>query len=547
MELLRKIPVIKSTILPSKRIFMPHDPLTGLLQKIFFSSVREKEETAGLWRARQESRRRFLKESALAAGGLLLSSTLGAWAANPPTRRREVSSSRVAIVGAGMAGLHAAWRLQQQGIMATVYEASSRPGGRMFTMKDVFGPSLTTDIGGEFVDSTHTDILQLVHELGLECYDLRTDTLIPKTFWFEGKLLGEKELREAIAPFTDRLMQDIHSLPPVISHATADHFRQLDQQSILEYLTSIGISGWLFQFLNVVLTREYGMEAAEQSAINFLIMFEPPLAKEADYELFGQDHEVFKIKGGSQHLSDKLYEQVKDRVLFNRQLVSLHSDADGQGYRLQFTGTDGPQTVQASHVIVTLPFSILRSLDLQIPLPPGKRKCIDEIGYGNSCKFIMGMQDKSWRQAGQQGYTFTDLSFGCGWDSSQSQSSSPGSFTVFGGGQFAEQVRGAKEEELVNQFLPALDTIYKGSAKNYNGRKLKYCWAGHPYSKAGYSSFRKGQWSTLAGWEGVPVGNVFFAGEHVSREFQGYMNGAAETGRVAADAVFKTLTIANHE
>ncbi|MBN9382194.1 MAG: FAD-dependent oxidoreductase [Chitinophagaceae bacterium] len=536
---------------------MAHDPLTGLLLRIFHSSIRENEESARLWQARQESRRRFLKESVLAAGGLLFSSFIGIGSSLPspegvqqashrppsigPTPTSAGPSSTIAIVGAGMAGLHAAYCLKQKGFSSTIYEASARPGGRMFTMKDVFGPGLTTDVGGEFVDTTHTEILRLVHQLGLECYDLRADHLIPKSFWFEGQLKSQKELREAIAPFVHRIMQDIHALPPVISHRSADEFRRLDELSILEYLRSVGIGGWLFNFLNVVLSREYGMEASEQSAVNFLIMFEPPLKKDADYELFGQDHEVFKIKGGSQHLTDKLYAQVKDQVVFETPLTSLRPDTDGKGYVLEFADARGRRQEKADYVILTLPFTILRTLDLQIPLSPEKKKCIQEIGYGNSCKFIMGMKEKAWRHAGRQGYTFTDLSFGCGWDSTQFQSASLGSFTVFGGGDFGENMRRSKEEDLVQQYLPALDTIYKGASQNYTGRNLKFCWAGHPYSKAGYSSFKKGQWSTLAGWEGVPVGNVFFAGEHVSREFQGYMNGAAETGRVAAESVMARI------
>ena len=504
------------------------------------------------------NRRRFLRDSALAAAGLLLAPALKAasfvpGAANlepgpivsgiPPSFPGDPASPKVAIVGAGMAGLNAAYQLKRQGITSTVFEASGRVGGRMFTLKDKFGPGITTDIGGEFVDSNHTDILRLVAELGLELYDLKKDTLANKTFWFEGRLLGEKDLREAIMPYTDRLLKDIHSLPEVISHATADSFRALDQLSILDYLRSIGINGWLFHFLDMVLTREYGMESAQQSAINFLIMFEPPAPAEKDYELFGQDHEVYKIKGGSQHLSDKLYEQLKDQVRLQHRLLSIDPNRHG-GYELHFESEGGPGTVHADHVILTLPFTILRSLRLNIAMPAEKRRCIDEIGYGNSCKFIMGVNDKPWRKAGMQGYTFTDLSFGCGWDSSQSQSEKRGSFTVFGGGRFADWVRQNKKEDLTRKFLPALDTIYKGSSTSYNGLNTKFCWAGNPYSKAGYSSFKTGQWSTLAGWEGVPVGQVYFAGEHVSREFQGYMNGAAQTGRVAAEAV--TTHIAGH-
>jgi len=538
---------------------MAHNPLTFLLQKAFADAARESRSPS---RPSSEdrgeasgSRRRFLKNSALATTSLFIPPILkagrfGAQATQDPgypdsqAFGSDPGSVEVAIVGAGMAGLNAAYQLKRQGISSTVFEASGRVGGRMFTLKDKFGPGLTTDIGGEFVDTTHTDILQLVKELDLELYDLSRDTLAHKTFWFEGRLLGEKDLREAIQPFIDRLLKDIHSLPPVISHVTADSFRQLDQLSILDYLKSIGIGGWLFKFLDMVLTREYGMEAAQQSAINFLIMFEPPAPVDKDYELFGQDHEVFKIKGGSQHLSDKLYEQVKEQVVLQRKLVEI--GANGQkGYELHFENEGDRWTVQADQVILTLPFTILRSVSMRIPMPEAKRKCIDEMGYGNSCKFIIGVDDKPWRKAGMQGYTFTDLSFGCGWDSSQLQSEKTGSFTVFGGGNFADWVKENKGSALIRQFLPALDTIYKGAKRSHNGRSTKFCWAANPYSKAGYSSFKTGQWSTLAGWEGVPAGRVYFAGEHVSREFQGYMNGAAQTGRVAAEAVAANRKLTN--
>jgi monoamine oxidase len=546
---------------------MPHDPLTRLLQKAFASAARQAasapaasvQATPGQApEPRSLDRRHFLRQSALAAGALFIPPILRAGLTGlPPT------GNKVVIVGAGMAGLNAAWQLKQQGIPSMIYEASARVGGRMFTIKDRFGPGLTTDIGGEFVDSTHSDILALVKQLNLNLYDLHKDDLTPKTFWFEGRLLGEKDLREALAPYITQLMKDIHSFPAVISHETAAGFRQFDEMTILEYLRSIGVSGWLLKFLDVVLTREYGMEAAEQSAINFLIMFEAPAPADSDYELFGQDHEVFKIQGGSQHLTDVLYAQVRDQVVLQQRLIAIHPNPH-RGYDLHFesataqSNPGGPDTttpqitgsqtvIQADHVILTIPFTILRTIDLTVPMPAAKRKCIDEIGYGNSCKFIMGVREKPWRQAGRQGYTFTDLSFGCGWDSSQLQSDHEGSFTVFGGGHFAEDVQKTKGEELAGQYLSALDTIHPGAAKAYTGKYMKYCWAGHPYSRAGYSSFKRGQWSTLAGWEGWPIGNIYFAGEHVSREFQGYMNGAAQTGRVAAEAIIKKLTIAHHE
>ena len=66
-------------------------------------------------------------------------------------------------------------------------------------------------------------------------------------------------------------------------------------------------------------------------------------------------------------------------------------------------------------------------------------------------------------------------------------------------------------------------------------------WIGNPLSKGSYSCYKVGQWSTIAGLEAEPIGNFFFAGEHCSEEFQGYMNGGAETGRSIAEAILQSI------
>ncbi|HEX4851284.1 MAG TPA: FAD-dependent oxidoreductase, partial [Puia sp.] len=118
-----------------------------------------------------------------------------------------------------------------------------------------------------------------------------------------------------------------------------------------------------------------------------------------------------------------------------------------------------------------------------------------------------------------------------------------GSFTVFGGGKMMDEMCDETAEHLSQNFLGGLNTIYIGSQDAYTGKNVKFCWSKNPFSNGGYSSFKKGQWSTLAGWEAVPVGNIFFAGEHVNLDFQGYMNGAAQSGREAAEMIAKKLKV----
>ncbi len=515
---------------------MAHNTLTGFLRNAFFAAVKEDQDTLSSYNQWSESRRNFLKKTAIAAAGTLVAGPILGLSSC-----RKSNKEQVVVVGAGIAGLNAAYQLQKKGIKATIYESSGRIGGRIFTIRDEFGKGVTTEVGGEFVDTTHTDIIQLAKELGLNLYDLRNDKLTPKTLYFSGWEFTEDDLREALKPFTKQLVSDIKSLPDTISYHSAEVFKHLDQQTVTGYLTSIGIKGWLFDFLNVTLTREYGMEASQQSAVNFLIMFIAPVDGAKGYELFGSDHEVFKIQGGSQHLTDTLYEKVKTSVKMGYRLTGIRQNKE-QGYSLDFKFGDRVFTVDASRVIIAIPFTMLRTVDFRVPMPDGKRKCINEIGYGNSSKLFMGVSHKPWREKGSQGYTYTDLSFGCGWDSSQMQSDEEGSFTVFAGGDFSNHIDSMGPEALSASFLPDFNTIFPGMKSAYNNKTMKFCWQNNTDSKAGYSSFKAGQWSTLAGWEGVPVGEIYFAGEHVSREFQGYMNGGAQTGRVAAEQVLKAIS-----
>ena len=70
-------------------------------------------------------------------------------------------------------------------------------------------------------------------------------------------------------------------------------------------------------------------------------------------------------------------------------------------------------------------------------------------------------------------------------------------------------------------------------------------WSTFPFTKASYSAWTVGQYTTIAGSEIETVGNLFFAGEHTSYNFQGYMNGGAATGRIAAKSILDILVKTN--
>jgi monoamine oxidase len=66
-------------------------------------------------------------------------------------------------------------------------------------------------------------------------------------------------------------------------------------------------------------------------------------------------------------------------------------------------------------------------------------------------------------------------------------------------------------------------------------------WTGDPWHQGSYSYGKVGQYTKFIGIEGVPEGNVRFAGEHASIDFAGFMNGAVETGEKAAADILRAM------
>jgi monoamine oxidase len=118
---------------------------------------------------RRRSRRDFIVESsrlaALAAGAAALDSTRAFASAS------SASSLSVGIVGAGLAGIACADALERKGIVATVYEASSRIGGRCYSLRNLF-PGQVAERGGEFIDNPHKTMLRYAKELKLSLEDV---------------------------------------------------------------------------------------------------------------------------------------------------------------------------------------------------------------------------------------------------------------------------------------------------------------------------------------------------------------------------------------
>jgi monoamine oxidase len=477
---------------------------------------------------RQWNRRDFLQTS---LGGFVSAAIGASLPYQVLAKPSRITYPKIVIVGAGIAGLNAAYTLKKAGVYAEIYESSARSGGRIFTVKDVLAPGLVNHLGGSFINTHHADMLGLVKEFGLELLDLdETDDLLGINF-FHGKQYSEKQLAKALQPLEAKMEADTDALEKIVDFEHEGGGKRLDSLSLAEYFDQLGATGWLRDYLEVSCTSEFGLETAEQSALNFLL----PVMDESEIE----DYERYLVKGGSARITDELAQRLQGQINYGHTLEAIRSQ--GSGFNLTFQKANAATVaVKADVVILTIPFSVLRHLDIQVELPAWKRNAIDELGYGMNAKVIMGFHKRIWEKQGYSGEALTDGIIQETFEDTILQPGDAGGITFYFGGEAGKNAASLLKSSP-SPLLTELDKLILGTAKQYNGRMTFWHWPSFPLSLGSYSCYRPGQWTTIAGSQFKPVGNLFFAGEHCSSVFWGYMNGAAETGRKVAKKILASL------
>ncbi len=449
------------------------------------------------------------------------------------TGRRGGVGPSVAIVGGGLAGLTAAYHLKGRGIGATVYEAGARVGGRVYSARDILSPGLTTELGGEFIDTGHGELLLMARMFRLPLLDMRADDprLVEEAFYFEGRHHSAEEMVDAFRPMALRIAADRAALPEDVDFAHPGSAEKLDRTSLAEYLDQIGASGVARKVIETAYVTEYGLDSDEQSALNLVYLIDTDLSDGA-LSLYGESDERYKIAGGNGRIVEELGERLSGQVEPGHRLEALR--AEGHGYVLTFARAGGgTRDVRADMVVLAVPFTMLRQVELPVELPAAQRRAIAELGYGTNAKVLVAMGKRVWRDQGYVGSVYSDEAFQLAWDNSRLQSGSAGGLTLYSGGRAGVAVGEGTAEAQAERLLPGAERVFPGVA-GAAGKARRFHWPSHPLSLGSYSCYKPGQWTTIRGAEGLPGGNLLFAGEHCSRDHQGFMNGAVETGRLAA-------------
>jgi monoamine oxidase len=441
-----------------------------------------------------------------------------------------------------------AYRLRQRSVAVQLYEATERTGGRVLTDRKTFG-SLFAEFGGELIDTGHKRIQGLCKIFDLELDDLLGgNPKLPKdVFFFRDRSIPEEELVKELIPSARAMQSELNDLGPLDLPSQNKKLRTLEEKyaTAAEWLKVKKIDGLAVDVLRSAFTSELGLDLEDLAWLPMIQMFQVN-EEQRRLMLYGESDERYRIRGGNDKLTRNLQENLVDTLSFGHRLVRLRRS--GERFQCTFQrGASSSLEVLADFVVLALPFSVLRSerrlveLDASLGLSPLKRRCIDELAYGTNAKLMIGFKKRSWNMEGYSGSIFTDLDFQSTWDTSRAQPGKGGIITSFRGGKAGERLGKGQDtkQKMLDQLKRAIPKI------SWNAEENQILLADWPHARHGvfgsYATYGPRQPGILGGLEAEPAGNLLFAGEHTSTNFQGYMEGAVESGERAANEILARL------
>jgi monoamine oxidase len=505
------------------------------------------------------TRRELVKRGGIIGAAVMLGGP--AALARPARAAVGWNRSRIAIVGGGIAGLTAALRLEDKGIGSTVYEASSRIGGRMHSDRSgYFSNGQVTEFCGELIDTGHTTIRQLAKRFHLRLTDLPAAE--PRgtsdTYWFLGGYYPLSQADDDFAAIADVLAADTDAADyPTLYNNYTPAGRALDHMSVYEWIESRvpgGHSSRFGRLLDAAYTEEYGADTSQQASLNllYLLGFQPEDI--TGFSIFGASDERFHIAGGNEQLPEAIADTLAD-VRTNWRMTSVATNRDGT-VTLRFATDGGSTTVNADQVILALPFSVLRTLDYsRAGFDNLKKTAITQLGAGRNTKLQLQFKDRYWNGRGpwgrSNGTVYSDIGIQNTWESTRGQDGATGILNDYSGGSvagaynpstpYSNAAQNPQVAGYATAFLAQLETVFPGISKRWNGKATLSTSFRDPNLLCSYSYWTVGQYTGFSGYEAAPQGNIHFAGEHCSTDFQGFMEGGAAEGIRAANEVLDAL------
>lgn len=448
------------------------------------------------------TRREFLKRFGIAttSAALLSRATFA-----------QRKSKACVIIGAGLAGLSAALKLKTGGWDVTLLDGRDRIGGRVFshTFKDT---NLICELGAEWVGESHERLHALCGEfkIPLQKHQFEDALMQNGTVFPRGKWGFSEPAKKAFA----EMIAGYEKLTPLQKTS-------LDKVDWWTHLENIGFSREDLIIRDLMDSTDFGESIRNVSAFAALAEYaESSPNNEMDYKMTGGNSRLVRelaVRVGTENI--KLDKRVTE-VVQKKGLVTVKC---------------GDESFTADACICTAPVPSLRKIKFDPPLPAAQAAAAEKLSYARIIKNSVLFDERFWKNENFSMVSDTTSHFY--FHSTQNQPGKQGILTAYAVGDKADVL--ASQDDMRRQIIVARDLIdLSWSAPNLSRGIASYSWQRDEFTKGAYALYGPGEWFGLRPILARPHLKVFFAGEHLA-DWQGFMEGAIETGEAASSALLR--------
>jgi monoamine oxidase len=457
-------------------------------------------------------------------------------------------------VGAGLAGLVAARQLAAAGVQPLVLEARDRVGGRL--LNEAIGGGKVVEVGGQWIGPSQERIAALAAGLGVETFPTYDEgkhliEMSGKLASYSGALTDARpglirELSRAISPLAlvdferararlDRMARQV----PLAAPWAAPHAVDWDSQTFATWVRRNTRAAAARSLFELATEAVWAAEPADVSLLHVLFYthsgggFNTLLGT-------GGGAQQDRFHGGSQRIAELLAEALGPerlrlgapvrRIEHGDAGVVLHADGPG--------GEAGGLSVRARRAIVAVPPTLAGRVAYDPPLPARRDQLTQRMPQGTVIKTMAVYERPFWREEGLSGQASSDVGPARVVFDNSPPDGSPGVLLGFLEGRLARQWGARPAAERREAVLAGHARLF-GARAAQPQRFIERVWSEEEWTRGCYGCLMTtGGWTEYGSALRAPIGPLHWAGAETATVWNGYMDGAVQSGeRAAAEAL----------
>jgi len=444
-------------------------------------------------------------------------------------------SCDVVVIGAGLSGLYTARSLAVAGVDVLVIEAQGRVGGRTLTIH--FSDGTFVDDGGQWVSPGQHCIVKLAHELGIRLFPSWSEGAT--VHWRAGKRSISNDLflpddgdAAIVAPEAAKVLTAMaEALSPEEPWA-APQSAEWDRTTLHSWLKTNVVSEPARRVLATAIEGVFARNSMPTSllAALFWIRCGDPLtpfltAKDPEPEQ--------RFDGGAQQLSQRMADELGDRVILNAPVISISHRSDGVGVMT------AERSISARRAVVAMPPALAGRIHYEPGLPAMRDHLTQRVPMRWAIKVHCLYRHRFWADEGLSGQVVSDAGAVRVCADNSPPSGAPGVLVGFIEEVEASRVAKISPTERRAEVLAAFERYFGRQA----GEPVEYLeknWGDDPFCRGvdgGY--WPTGVWTGYGASLRAPIGHLHWAGTETASIWNGKMEGALLAGRRAAEEVLR--------